>query len=512
MMPIERKTLWPISLIVLAWLAVYYDVLRRLVSDWWVDENYSHGFLIPIICGYAIWSQRERLLALPVASRWWTGAALMALAALTLFAGVMGAELYITRLSLVLSLVALTVYFGGFVWLRALIFPLGLLLFALPIPNIVFNQIAFPLQLIASDFATRAIKLFGIPALREGNVIELAQMKLQVVEACSGIRSLVTLATLAVVYAYFAETRWWRRIALVVAVIPIAVIANAARVAGTGVLAHHQGVQVAEGFLHSFSGLAVFLVAVVLLFFVAKALNLFGARTPAGARTGTSAWSADVPVRPSPGIRPLQFYVALIFLFLTASVTYFLAQSANREQAPQRTTFAEFPAQFDSWRQVEVQTLDTRTERELAADDYLSRTYFNQQAYAYLFIAFHNSQRHRQTFHSPQNCIPGAGWTLGNYRRHTLGVGEANEYLIEKDGAQMLALYWYQGRGKIIASEYLARLDTIKDAMWLGRTDGSLIRVIVPIGKGDGAEEFARKSALEFSQKLLPALPAYIPN
>jgi exosortase len=277
-MQIERirqtKFPWFVAAMAVAWLAVYYDVIRRLVDDWRVDENYSHGFLIPIISGYAIWTNRERIFSTPVKPQLPAGAALMLMAVLMLLAGILGAELYITRLSLVLSLAALTVYFGGWDWLRQLLFPIGLLLFALPIPNILFNQIAFPLQLLASDYATRVIKLLGIPALREGNVIELARMKLQVVEACSGIRSLVSLAALAVVYVYFTETRWWRRIVLVVAVIPIAIIANALRVAGTGVLAHYHGVQSAEGFMHSFSGLMVFLVAVLLLIGLAQLLTL----------------------------------------------------------------------------------------------------------------------------------------------------------------------------------------------------------------------------------------------
>lgn len=270
----RAKFPWQTVVMALAWLAVYHDVIRRLVDDWRVDENYSHGFLIPIISGYAIWTERERIFSTPLEPRLLPGAALMVIAILMLLAGILGAELYITRLSLVLSLAGLAVYFGGWAWLRQLLFPIGLLLLALPIPNILFNQIAFPLQLIASDYATRVIKLLGIPALREGNVIELARMKLQVVEACSGIRSLVSLTSLAVVYVYFTETRWWRRIALVVAVVPIAIVANALRVAGTGVMAHYRGAQAAEGFLHSFSGLMVFLVAVLLLIGVAQLLTL----------------------------------------------------------------------------------------------------------------------------------------------------------------------------------------------------------------------------------------------
>jgi len=501
--------------LVLVWLAAYHDVIRRLVDDWRVDENYSHGFLIPFVSVYAVWLQREKLLALPVEPRRWIGGGLMLLSALMLVAGVMGAELYITRLSLALSLVGLVVYFGGFVWLRQLSFPIGLLLFALPIPNIVFNQIAFPLQLIASDLATRAIKLLGIPALREGNVIELAQLKLQVVEACSGIRSLVTLTALAVVYAYFFESKWWRRIVLVAAVIPIAVLANAVRVTVTGALAHHRGVQAAEGFLHSFSGLAVFVVAVGMLLALAQALNLIERLfffTKSHEERGRDRETEFI--HPSPhSFAGKSFWLMVAFLLVMAASNYYLMNSANREHAPPRIAFAEFPTELDSWRQIEAQTLDNRTQRELGADDYLSRTYLNGQSYAYLFIAFHNSQRHRQTFHSPQNCIPGSGWTMGAYRLHRLNANaEANEYLIEKDGVQMVALYWYQGRGKLIAGEYRARLDTIKDAMWLGRTDGALVRVIVPMGKGDGAEDVARMAALDFSEKLLPMLSAYIPN
>lgn len=248
-----------------AWGALYFDTLRRLVDDWRVDENYSHGFLIPIIGAYAIWKDRDRISSTTPAPRFLLGGALMLIAVLMLLAGVAGAELYLARVSMVLSLAALVVYFRGTEWLRRLAFPIGLLLLAIPIPNIVFNQIAFPMQLMASDYATRAIRFFGVPALREGNVIELAQMKLQVVEACSGIRSLMTLMALAVVYAYFTEKRWARRVAMVVAVIPIAVLANAARVAGTGLMAHAWGAQAAEGFLHGFSGMLVFVTATLLL-------------------------------------------------------------------------------------------------------------------------------------------------------------------------------------------------------------------------------------------------------
>lgn len=239
-----------------------------------MDENYSHGFLIPLISGYAIWTQRQRLSALPLQPCLLLGSALVGWAVAFHLAGVLTGELYASRLSLVASLVGLTLYFGGWKWLRALAFPIGLLLLALPVPSIIFNPLAFRLQLLASDYATRVIQLCGIPALREGNIIELAALKLQVVEACSGIRSLMTLATLAVVYGYFFERAWWRRVALVLVVLPLAVLTNAARVAVTGVLAHTQGAAMAEGFLHGFSGTLVFVTAVLLLLICAQMLGI----------------------------------------------------------------------------------------------------------------------------------------------------------------------------------------------------------------------------------------------
>ncbi len=258
----------------LALLWLYSGVLTRLVSDWWVDENYSHGFLIPLISGYALWVSRHRLVTAPQEPRLWLGGLLVLVAVLMLLAGIIGAEFYISRISFVVAIAGLVIYFFGLSWLRRLMFPLGLFLLAIPIPTIVFNQVAFPLQLLASDYAARTIGWLGIPALREGNVIELAHMKLQVVEACSGIRSLMALATLAVTYVYFSEPRWWRRLVLLALVIPIAIATNAARVAGTGIMAHYYGIAAAKGFMHSFSGWLVFVTALLLFLVAARGLSL----------------------------------------------------------------------------------------------------------------------------------------------------------------------------------------------------------------------------------------------
>ncbi len=270
---ISQSSVWRGGLICLALGWLYFDVLRRLTSDWYNDENYSHGLLVPFIAGYALWQNRAELRATAIRPMTWLGGILLSGAVLLLWAGTVGAEMFITRISFLLAIISLVLYFGGKDWLKRMFFPLLLLLLAIPIPMLIFNRIAFPLQLIASDYAARVINLIGIPAFREGNVIELAQMKLEVVEACSGIRSLMSLATLAVTYAYFAEAKWWRRIALVASVIPIAIVTNAARVTVTGVMAHYRGEEAAQGFQHAFSGWLMFLVAMILLLTVAQLLR-----------------------------------------------------------------------------------------------------------------------------------------------------------------------------------------------------------------------------------------------
>jgi EpsI family protein len=214
--------------------------------------------------------------------------------------------------------------------------------------------------------------------------------------------------------------------------------------------------------------------------------------------------------------RELSFIVMLLFLICAAAFAWRLARAGDRELVPPRVSLSEFPQQFDAWRQVDTQTLSAGEYRELKPDDYLSRTYVNDRGFpVYLFIAWYASQRHRQTFHSPQNCLPGAGWTMSDYRLHRIGDAPGksiNEYLIGKEGMKMVAFYWYHGRGRVVANEYLGRFYTIKDSMMLGRTDGALVRVIAPAGRGEGAEEQARQAGLDFVRGLAPMLSSYIPD
>ena len=244
---------------------LYYDILARLATDWWIDPNFSHGFLVPVFSGFVVWQDRKQLAALPQKPSWF-GLAVIAGALVVLIVGVLGAEFFLSRSSLVLLIGGLVIYFLGWGHFRAILFPLAFLFFMIPIPVIVFNQIAFPLQFLAARLGSSLLDLFGVPVLREGNVIQLPTMALEVAQACSGIRSLMSLGALAVIYGYFLETRNLHRVLLALAAIPIAIAANGLRVMGTGLLGYYWDPDKAEGFFHTFSGWVIFIISLALLF------------------------------------------------------------------------------------------------------------------------------------------------------------------------------------------------------------------------------------------------------
>jgi exosortase len=242
-------------------VALYAPVLRKMVVDWWVDPDYSHGFIVPLFAGYVLYQQRHKLRQVAFEPR--NFGFLLILGAIgLLLAGSLGAELFVARFSMLFLLCGMLLFFAGWKMLRAVAFPLAFLVLMIPLPALIYNQVTFPLQLLASRLSSNGLELLGIPVLREGNVLVLPNYSLEVVEACSGIRSLMSLIALAVAYGYITERRMWARSALVVLILPIAVASNALRVVGTGVLTYFWGPQWAEGFFHFFQGWLIFVSAV----------------------------------------------------------------------------------------------------------------------------------------------------------------------------------------------------------------------------------------------------------
>ena len=260
----RRLWVWSVILIGLI-LLLYAAVIKSLVAQWWTDADYGHGFFVPLFSGYILWHTRERWTKVEVKPSNFGFVVIVGAIALLLL-GSLGAELFTGRFSLLVLLAGMILFLAGWKMLRAVSFPLGYLIWMIPMPVIIYNQITFPLQLIASRLATAWLELAQVPVLRDGNILIMSNYSLEVVEACSGIRSLMTLMALAVAYGYLVSPRRWVRYVLAAFMVPIAIVTNAIRLMGAGLMAHRFGPAAAEGFLHQFSGWAIFLVALLLMF------------------------------------------------------------------------------------------------------------------------------------------------------------------------------------------------------------------------------------------------------
>ncbi len=282
-MKIDRKVVVGASVLLVSFGLLYHRVIALLVEDWAKDDNYSHGFLIVPLALYLAWERRRKLFEAKPGN---SAVGFLVVAGSVLVAA-LDMHPFVNRLAMLSSLAGVLLYLFGWARLKVLAFPVLFLLLMIPIPAIIFNQIAFPLQLLASRFGEATLMACQIPVLREGNVIQLANTSLEVAEACSGIRSLVSLLTLGIVYGYFSDSRLWVRYVLAIATIPVAIAANAIRVSGTGIAAHLYGAEAAEGFFHSFSGWLVFLVAFSMLFVLHRLVRLAAPRGPVKIRMQT---------------------------------------------------------------------------------------------------------------------------------------------------------------------------------------------------------------------------------
>ncbi|MGH9469632.1 MAG: exosortase A [Terriglobia bacterium] len=282
---------WPGVVLAILIAYLYLGIFHHLVDQWWNDPNYSHGFFVPAFSAFLVWKERKRLATLK-AQPSSSGLVIIAGSLALLTFGVLGAELYLSRTSFIFLLAGLVIYFKGWRFFRAVIFPWAFLFLMVPPPTLVMNLATIPLQFLASDLATWFLRVFNVPVLQNGNVLQLPNMSLEVVEACSGIRSLISLCTLAIIYGYLLESRNSIRVLLAVAAVPIAVLANGLRIMGTGLTGLYWDPARAQGFFHEFSGWVIFVVSLLALFVMHRILrglfDLFSRKpVPLSGRTAT---------------------------------------------------------------------------------------------------------------------------------------------------------------------------------------------------------------------------------
>lgn len=516
---------WQLGTLAALSLWLYWPTLFHLVGQWWHDPNFSHGFFVPLFSVFVIWQERARLARiLPRPS--WSGVIVLVVGLAVLVVGRLGAELFLDRSSMLLVLASAIILFGGWTSFRAVLFPWAFLLLMIPIPSIVFNQITFPLQLLASQVAAAVLPVLGVPVLREGNVINLPAMPLEVAEACSGIRSLMSLLALAIIYGYLTEKRLWIRWLLVIAAVPITVFANDVRIVGTGLLVQYWDPEAAEGYFHASWGWIIFVVSLFMLYTLhalvrlAFPQNVSEDELPADISTesgegssASTAPSAAFTTRRTGNSLPSFILAAL----LVVSAATFLHARGRSEVFPPRLPLKQFPVQLDARYGTDI-PIDQDTLEVLGPGDFLHRYYqdTNQTPAIDLFIAYFRSQRAGDTIHSPKNCLPGAGWTQMESRRVTISTPghapfPATRYIIARGDSRQVVLYWYWAHDRGVASEYWAKFYLVADSIKMNRSDGSLVRLITPLLPGETPDEAAQR-LFTFVNDVVPQLQTYVPR
>lgn len=508
----------PVYIVAAVGLAVtfaFWGGIENLFQRWGEQQELSHGYFLPVIAGWIIWSRRDALagsLGKPVM----LGVAGVAVSAIVLVLS----ELTVTslmifqHLAMILLFSSLALGLGGWkvFWLTLL--PIGFMLFMVPPPYWVITVLSQQFQLWSSQLGVLMIELLGIPVYLSGNIIDLGDYKLQVAEACSGLRYLFPFLSLGFLAAYLFHAPLWQRAIVFLATIPITIIMNSFRIAVTGLMVQRFGPEHAEGFIHLFEGWVVFLMCLAMLFAVIAIMarisgkksvrDLLGLPEVA-AQPAASAWTKN---------RFITHAAASIVIVLAAGL-FVQFGTSNILKVPERVDLAGLPYELEGWKS-EVQKVDAETLNVLGADDYIITNLVDPEGQAFnLYVAYLNMQRHGHSWHSPRQCIPGGGWQITKHdvAPITLDSGRTfyyNRIIIENRGVRQLVYYWYDQRGRKIANEFVMKFLLIFDAVKLRRTDGAMIRIMTPIAREESAED-ADARLIGFLKTLDPKLPAYIP-
>lgn len=519
---IDGRALMVVVLLLAAACAVAYLVGDGLVGIAlrWRQPEFSQGYLIPAVALYLLWQRRRHFADRERAGNW-TGAALFAGGLLLTLAGGFARSDLAQGVGFLMMLGGFGLAMLGrrpmsYAWM-----PLALLLLALPLPGPLYLKLSLQLQLVSSELGAALLRLLGVSVFLDGNVIDLGVYKLQVAEACSGLRYLLPLASFGVICAWLYRGPLWAKILLCASVVPIAIAMNGVRIALTGLLVEHGSIELAEGFLHLFEGWVVFLIALALLFLtmslLAKArgasghpVELLDFQRISGGEVRSGA-KGDLQA----GVLRPPALVCLAFLALALPVHH--ALSAPEEAVPDRPGLVTFPLDLGAW-QAEQLRLDRTTLNVLEASDYLFADYSAAHAVApvNLWVVYYDSQVREYLIHSPEECLPGAGWEFVALERvaapPVVGVPTdfaVNRARIAKGEEQMLMYYWYEQRGRQLTSETWIRFHLLEDAFLTRRSDGGMVRLMTSILPGE-PEQVAERRLADFFSVFYPHLQPHV--
>lgn len=473
----------------------------------WGGEDNSYCWLVPPVFLYMLYQGRDRYFPLCPSGSPLASPLLHLILAVFFLTGVLGSLETLVYGAMWLAVAALLAAAGGFSVLRRIWFPLLVLAFAVPLPAFINRLLTFRLRLLSTELSVRFLELLRIPAFAEGNIIDMGVTKLQVVDACSGLRYLMPAVLMGLVLGWFFHSQLWKRALLTVLAVPVTILANALRIAMTGVLVAYVSPEFGQGFLHDFSGWLVYMVSIGLLG-VASVLLRPDSRDGRLRQTEPGARSCHM----HPNVWPRLLVGGMILLAAAGAGELLL----HRQSAPPRETFATFPLRVGDWQgkrfYLEQEILD-----QLWADDYVTANYRNEHTGngLHLMVSYYARQTTEHTAHAPTSCLLGGGWDLVS--RRTLPPAPENgrgfpvvRLLLQKPGATVISNFWFQQRGRVITSEWLNKLWLVVDSLRMGRSDGALIRVelyLQPHQSPEQGQELLDRFTADLFRELRPYLP-----
>lgn len=496
-------------------LVAYWSGIVNMAEHWGTGE-YSHG---PFIAMVSVWMAAQRTQAVSSAPvTWqWLGVAAVGLALILAFLGETATLYIVLHYALILCAAGLTVAFLGLPATIALWAPIAYLVFMIPIPDFLYFNLSNQLQLFSTEIGVWVIRLLGIPVFVEGNIIDLGAYKLQVAEACSGLRYLFPFVSFGFLTAFIYRGPWWHRAIIFVSTVPIAVLMNSFRIGVIGILVNVWGTATAEGFMHYFEGWVVFVICLVILFAEAYALMRLSRLNLAF----EEAFDLDVPdfkpllARLAVPPVPVPFLAATGLVVAGAIAS--LAFTGRAETVPERRQLLSFPMVLGEWHGKE-DPIAPEILAQLKLEDYLSANYVSDDTdeLVNLYVAYYGSQRKGQSVHSPRSCIPGGGWEIESLRAADVQGADGttrrvNRLIIGKGTSRQLVYYWFEQRGRRLTSEYLVKWYILYDSLTMNRSDGALVRLVTPLGAGEPIES-ADKRLVRFLGTMEGALAPYIPD
>lgn len=481
---------------------IYWPVLTKMFQYLQSNDDYSYGLLIPLVSIYIIYQKWPKIKGAHWQPSWW-GLPVMLTGLWFFIMGELAADLYVPRVSFIMTLGGIVLLLGGWIILRLLIFPLLLLILMIPLPELVTNKLTMPLQLISSQLATLFLQFLGIPVFRQGNIIDLGVRQMQIVDACSGLRYILALLALGIIFCYFYQRKVWKIIVLLLVLIPATIFANALRVAGMGIYP-----ALLEGFWHAFSGWLIFVFCFGILALVNFGLNRLSPPSQDTILVPTSKPERE-PLGSGKSQAPWLHVVAGLFLILV-----FIPVSQRASQAPAyplKQGFNNFPMIIDSWEGRHVY-IDPEMVAATQSHAHLNAEFTSPtNGLVAVWIAYYETQKKAGGFvHSPKGCFTASGWQIEKTQIIEISEGKpVNWMVVTRPGEKLLVYYWFMQRGRWLSDETMNKLYMAYDGFTRRRTDGALIRLITPVGKN--VDEAQQRLTL-FAQDLSLILNEFIPD